>query len=505
MRGDAEAGRLRARLQAAGALALALAIFLLDILSPLQGAVAVLYTIVVLLAARTHDRRLVAGAGLLGVVLAFAGYVVSHWSEPLGSPAMRLVVSLIAITITTQLSARREAADEQRRRSERRYRSIFDTAGFPIWEADWSAIHARLRAGAAAEDLIEFGERNARIIDLNQAALRLFGVEDRSELIGGTIFQYRTPASQETLGHILEALQDGVTSISEETQLRLPSGELVDVILRVTLPPDHDGWKRVLVMALDVTDRNRTQARLDQSQAELAHVSRVSLLGQLAASIAHEVNQPLSAIITYAKSGQRWLKREAPAAAEVADCLDHIASNGTRAADVIARIRDLARKAAPKQQSFALPALIDETIALLRRDLQLHDVVISSAIAVDLPPVLGDRVQLQQVLMNLMLNADQAMLGTPADRRELHLEASHDERGVTVEVRDRGPGIAGDPENLFSPFFTTRAEGMGMGLSICRSIIERHGGRLIAEGRADGGAVFRFSLPVELAEAEDAA
>ncbi|MEI9851527.1 MAG: histidine kinase dimerization/phospho-acceptor domain-containing protein [Sphingomonas sp.] len=120
-------------------------------------------------------------------------------------------------------------------------------------------------------------------------------------------------------------------------------------MLRVTLPPGEDGWKRVLVMALDVTERNRAQARLAQSRAELTHVSRLTTLGQLAASIAHEVNQPLSAIITYARSGRRWLAREAADAPEVADCLDHIAANGTRAADVIARIRDLARKADPKR------------------------------------------------------------------------------------------------------------------------------------------------------------
>ncbi len=189
--------------------------------------------------------------------------------------------------------------------------------------------------------------------------------------------------------------------------------EVVDVVVRVTLPTGDGDWRRVLVMALDVTERNRAQARLAQSQAELTHVSRLTTLGQLAASIAHEVNQPLSAVVTYAKSGKRWLAREAPNAGEVSDCLDQIAANGTRAADVIARIRDIARKADPERGVIRLAPLIDETVALLRRDLQTHGVAIHVSVPDGLPPVAGDRVQIQQVLMNLMLNAEQAMAETP--------------------------------------------------------------------------------------------
>ena len=497
MRGDARARRLAGRLQVAVAMALALGIFALDVLSPLQGAVAVLYTTVVLIAARGTERHLVVAAGSLCAFLAVLGYLISHHADPLGSPAMRLAVSLIAVAITTALCVRHFTVAEQRRRSEQRYRTIFDAAGFPIWEADWSATYALLREGRTPESLVDHAARHAIIRDANQAAVEMFGVDDRAALVGGTILAHHTPAAEETLGHILRALHEGRTTIREETQFRDLSGEIVDVILRVTLPADHDGWKRVLVMALDVTERNRTQARLDQSQAELAHVSRVSLLGQLAASIAHEVNQPLSAIITYAKSGKRWLAREAPDAAEVSDCLDHIAANGTRAADVIARIRDMARKADPKQDRFELEPLVDETVALLRRDLQSHDVAIGTSIAPGLPPVVGDRVQIQQVLMNLMLNADQAMAHTAAGDRELHLGVSVEGRDLVAEIRDRGPGLPADPHNLFGPFFTTRDDGMGMGLSICRSIIERHGGTLTAANHPAGGAVFRFRLPVD--------
>jgi PAS domain S-box-containing protein len=247
-------------------------------------------------------------------------------------------------------------------------------------------------------------------------------------------------------------------------------------------------------------ERKRAQEAFRKAQLELAHANRVATMGQLAASITHEVNQPITAAVTYALAARRWLSADPPNFREVDDALSLIIKEGNRAGEVVERVRALIKKVPARKDAVAIDDAILEVIALTRTEAANSNVLVRTQLAEGLPPVQGDRVQLQQVMVNLILNAVQAMSGIGEGARELQIsiDAVPSEGGVRVGVRDTGPGLS--PESLsrlFEPFYTTKPEGMGMGLSICRSIIEAHGGRLWATGCEPRGALFHFTIPAD--------
>jgi PAS domain S-box-containing protein len=598
-------------------------IFAADVLTALQGAVAVLYIAVVLLVAQTGGRRLVVSSGVIAALLTIIAFVANHRAGPLDGAAVRFAVSLVAIIATTLLSlrdwsvrltlaeqarmlelthdtviirdgqdrivywndgaealygfARKEAvgavcnqllncqfpasvvtetleregqwsgqvvrtrrdgsrlvlasrwllrrdpdgrpvgiietsADltEQRRVeaerevSEQRYRAMFNAAGFAAWESDWSAVRRRLLQ--TSPDLTELAQRLpddpkavreaaslANIRDLNQAALDLFEAVSPEEVIGGSLISGYPEEAEHALHDIFCAIAEGATMAESETRLTTRTGRPIDVVLRITLVEGGEPWSRALVMAFDVTERNAARARLEHASAELAHAGRVSILGQLAASIAHEVNQPLAAIINYGKSAKRWLNREEPEVAEAQTCLDHILSNSSRAADIIAGVRNLSRKTAGQVEPVDLAQLLRESLSLVQREAKAARATIRSVIADDLPSVIGDRVQIQQVVVNLLINGLQAMQASR--RRELDVTLSADGDFLRVAVTDSGPGVTGEPNRIFEPFFTTKPDGVGLGLSISRSIIEGLGGRITAANNVGSGATIAFTLP----------
>ena len=240
----------------------------------------------------------------------------------------------------------------------------------------------------------------------------------------------------------------------------------------------------------------KAEDELQRSQAELAHVTRVMTLGELTSSIAHEVNQPLAAIVSNAESCLRWLDRETPQLDEARSASERIIKDAQRATEVIGRIRDLARYSDPEKSPLDINETIRETIPLLQRELLRQRVSLRLELASTLPKVLGDRVQLQQVIINLMVNGVEAVANATDLPRELMIGSRHhDPDHVLVAVQDSGIGF--DPENvdrLFTSFFTTKPGGMGMGLSICRSIIENHEGRLWASRNDGPGSTFQFTL-----------
>jgi PAS domain S-box-containing protein len=249
--------------------------------------------------------------------------------------------------------------------------------------------------------------------------------------------------------------------------------------------------------SVDMTERKRAEeARLD-AQNKLAHANRVTTMGHLTASIAHEVNQPITATVTNAETALRWLDHRPPDLEEVQQALVRIIKDGNRAGDVIGRIRDLIKRAPPREDRFDINGVIREVVALTRGEAVKNGVSVQTELVDGLPPIRADRVQLQQVILNLIINAVEAMSGVKDGSRELLISSRKAESdGVLVAVRDSGPGLASATlEHLFDAFYTTKSGGMGIGLAICRSIIEAHGGRVWASPNTTRGAVFQFNLP----------
>ncbi|HXO90962.1 MAG TPA: ATP-binding protein [Stellaceae bacterium] len=287
----------------------------------------------------------------------------------------------------------------------------------------------------------------------------------------------------------------------KEARMRRADGEYRRFLLRFVPLRDEGGniveW---YATSTDIEDLKRTveelrrrEARLRDAQLELAHANRVTATGQLAASIAHEVSQPIAAALTNANAARRWLAAEPPDLEEVRQALGRIIRDGRRASDIIGRIRALVRKAPPREDQLDINETMLEVVALTRSELRSN----RTALQTKLPLVLADRIQLQQVMLNLILNAVEAMSGSSEGARELLIRTEQDGSGsVLVVVQDSGPGLKPESlDRLFDAFYTTKPGGMGMGLSICRSIIEAHGGRVWATPNLPQGAVLQFTLP----------
>ena len=249
----------------------------------------------------------------------------------------------------------------------------------------------------------------------------------------------------------------------------------------------------------DVTEARRAEEALAMAEAELAHVARVSTMGQLAASIAHEVNQPLGAMVANAAAAERWLAATPPETTRAREALRGVVDDGQRAGAVIDRVRALMKREPRLEEPLDINEAIREVLALTRQEQRRHDVVVEALLDDALPRVRGDKIQLQQLLLNLTVNALEAMSDVAGAPRTLTVQSEKgDAGGVVVTVRDTGVGLDPvDSDRLFDPFYTTKAAGMGMGLAISRSIIEAHGGRIWAGPNSPPGATFRFALPAE--------
>lgn len=410
------------------------------------------------------------------------------------------------IEISRDISLRR-AAETALRKSERRYSSLFQAMAAAFWELDFTPVGEMLH-GLRADGVTDFAAyfrdnpafvrrmmAGTRVIDVNETTLQMFGAADRS-VLHPSVEPYWPEESSHVFAAAVLAAVGGKPYLKTETRLRRQDGTDFDALFTASFPDESVSRGMLLVGVVDISARVQAQAALNRFQAEFAHAARVSMLGELTASIAHEVNQPLAAIATNAAAGLRWLGRDEPDVEQALRLTRRIVDDAQRAGDIIARIREMATDRRRPPERLAINALIRESAGFLKHEAQAQAVTVVQTLEPDLPLLLADRTQLQQVLVNLAVNAIQAMSGAMTPR-ELHVRSAlHPSGGVAISLRDTGPGIPDDRmEQLFRSFFTTRPEGMGMGLAICRSIVEAHGGSINAGNAPDGGAIFTLILP----------
>jgi PAS domain S-box-containing protein len=365
-----------------------------------------------------------------------------------------------------------------------------------------SEARFRMFVDHATDAFFLIDAQQLRVVDVNRQACESLG-HPREQLIGMHPRDFDAGLDDASIARLSERASAGET-VTFETLHRRKDGTVFPVEIRVRT--FREGAKHFHVaLARDITERKLAEQtlrskenELQLARTELARIARVTMLGELTASIAHEVNQPLGAIVTNAGACARWLAAKPPKIEEARPSLQAIAADARRASEVIGRIRALVKRQAAQKASLDLNVNITRVVALAEQELRRHHVAIETRLAERLPTVAGDSVQLQQVLLNLILNAIEAMSQVHDRPRQLTIVSRQDGAStVTVEVRDCGSGLDAErAERLFEPFYTTKAEGIGIGLSISRSIVEAHGGRLWATPNSPHGAVFCFSLPV---------
>jgi PAS domain S-box-containing protein len=343
---------------------------------------------------------------------------------------------------------------------------------------------------------------DGRILEANDAYLRLTGFS-REEIKTEQVRWDLLTAPEEGTLHLralaeLAAGRETCTPYEKEYQLR--DGQRVPVLISGLLLPGYTD--RGMGFFLDLRERKQAEVALQKAQADLVHVTRVLMMGDLSTSLAHEISQPLAAVLYNAQAAQRFLAHETPDLAAVWEALTDIIDDDKRAVEVLQRLRSLLRKSPLALLPVNLNEVIRDMAKLLNSDMIIRQVSLELELDPDLPLVRGDHVQLQQVLLNLMLNGFEAMTAVAPEHRRLEVRTQQVRAHmVEVAVHDGGGGLdEGKLEQIFEPFYTTKPTGMGMGLAICRSILEVHGGRLWAANNPDRGATFCFTLPVNEAE-----
>lgn len=349
----------------------------------------------------------------------------------------------------------------------------------------------------ASDDGIVGKTLDGTILSWNHGAEKLYGYK-AEEIVGRPITLLVPPDRPDEIPEILERLRHGERIAQYETERIRKDGRRIEVAITISPITDSAGTVTgASTIARDVTDRKRAEAERRRNLDEIAHMNRVAAMGELTASLAHELNQPLAAILSNAQAANRFLSSESPDLGQAQECLADIVADDKRAGEVIKRLRALLKKGRSQESLVDLNEVVSDAIRLVGYDAMLRQTSVKFEPCPALPPMFGDRVQLCQVVLNLIVNGLDATVEPPSGRRWVLVRTAATDGGVELKVEDSGKGIAeSDLGRVFKPFFTTKLEGLGMGLPISRSIVQAHRGRIWAENSAGSRAIFRCMLPV---------
>lgn len=430
----------------------------------------------------------------------FRNAVLTVWGAPGDQAPDRLWVAVDG-----------EMADDRSfwsvRASEQRYRRLIHHLPGALLQVDarpMGAVFYQLRSEGVTDirahleahpELVGRARDIVRVTDANGGAARLFGAAGVADLVGPV--DYVFALAPETARRVTIAHFEGRRSHVERMKLRTFDGRVIDAELTVTFPTPPESLDITLLTIEDVTERLRTEAELRQLQADYTRAARIVTLGELASSIAHEVNQPLAAIAMNADTSLRWLARDDPNLEKVAQLTRRIADSARHASGIVQRIRGMAARHLPELVSLDFNAVVEGALLFVCHDIEARGIQLSVTLDIGVPRVLGDRVQLQQVIVNLLVNSLQALAPKGFGEGRIALATTQAADGaVHFTIRDNGPGIAeADLARIFDGFFTTKAEGLGIGLALCQSIVAAHGGAVTASNHPEGGAVFSVSIP----------
>jgi PAS domain S-box-containing protein len=417
-----------------------------------------------------HPRSVLCVPLLKQATLIGALYLENHLAPHVFTPARVAVLTLLASEAAISLENTRLYRELAERDARIRRLVEANIIGIVIWNFD------------------------GRILEANDAFLRMVGYSREDLLSGRVSWRGVTPDTWRAADERALAAT-GICEPFEKEYVRQDGSRVPVLVGAALLEGRRDEG---VAFVLDLTERKRAEAAWHQAQAELAHVTRVMTMGELASSIAHEVNQPLAALVTNANAGLRWLTGDLPDLEEARACLRRIIRDGHRAGDVITRMRSLVRKSPPAKARLDLNDTVQDVLLITEAEARRHRVMVRTDLAAALPPVWGDRVQVQQVILNLVMNGIEAVSEVTDRPRELLIRSRPEGSShVLVAVQDRGIGLDEQSlERVFEAFYTTKPEGMGMGLSISRSIIEAHGGRLWASRNVGPGVTVQFTLPL---------